>query len=220
MKGNGKSMKTKPLRILLVEDNPGDAVFLCKELSDAMDTPCQVIHVSRLSEALQELGKGKFDLILLDLGLPDSQGLETFGRLHTHSLDPPIVLLTCLDEAAVAVQAVARGAQDYLIKGRTSGPLLARSLRYAIERNRLVREQDDLILRLQAALAEVKKLSGLLPICANCKKIRNDQGYWQQIEGYIHEHSEADFTHSICPECSEELYPQLVTLNAKANNPT
>ena len=62
--------------------------------------------------------------------------------------------------------------------------------------------------RLELALSDVKKLSGLLPICAFCKKIRNDKGYWQQIELYIHEHSEADFTHGICPDCLQRLYPE------------
>jgi PAS domain S-box-containing protein len=62
--------------------------------------------------------------------------------------------------------------------------------------------------KLQDALAKVKTLSGLLPICANCKKIRDDKGYWNQIEAYIHDHSEADFSHSICPECAKKLYPE------------
>ena len=68
------------------------------------------------------------------------------------------------------------------------------------------KEREKLILKLETALAEVKKLSGLLPICAHCKKIRDDKGYWNQIEGYIQTHSEAKFSHSMCPECSDELY--------------
>jgi PAS domain S-box-containing protein len=69
-------------------------------------------------------------------------------------------------------------------------------------------EKEKLILDLQAALAKVKTLKGLLPICANCQKIRDDHGYWQRVEEYIHDHSEADFTHGICPECAKLLYPQ------------
>lgn len=68
-------------------------------------------------------------------------------------------------------------------------------------------EREQLLLELQAALAEVKTLSGLLPICASCKKIRDDQGYWHQIEVYIRDHSEADFSHGICPDCARKLYP-------------
>jgi len=73
------------------------------------------------------------------------------------------------------------------------------------------RQQDELIDRLQVALAEVKKLSGFLPICASCKKIRNDQGYWQQIEEYISSHSEAVFSHGICADCARRLYPEIFT---------
>ncbi len=72
-------------------------------------------------------------------------------------------------------------------------------------------EKDRLILDLQKALAEIKTLGGLLPICAYCKKIRDDKGYWNQIESYIKEHSEADFSHSICPDCAKKLYPDLMT---------
>jgi len=70
-------------------------------------------------------------------------------------------------------------------------------------------ERDQLISKLQQALNEVKKLGGLLPICASCKKIRDDKGYWKQIESYIREHSEAEFSHSICPDCVKKLYPEL-----------
>ena len=70
-------------------------------------------------------------------------------------------------------------------------------------------EREQLIVSLQDALSEVKRLSGLLPICANCKKIRNDQGYWQDVAVYIRDHSEAEFTHGVCPDCVDELYPEL-----------
>jgi len=70
-------------------------------------------------------------------------------------------------------------------------------------------ERESLIKKLQKTLEEVKILSGLLPICSNCKKIRDDKGYWNQIESYIRDHSEANFSHSICPECSEKLYPEI-----------
>jgi hypothetical protein len=69
-------------------------------------------------------------------------------------------------------------------------------------------EKENLIIDLQKALSEVKKLSGFLPICASCKKIRNDKGYWQQVEEYISDHSEALFSHSICPDCMRKLYPE------------
>jgi len=76
------------------------------------------------------------------------------------------------------------------------------------ERKRAEQEKEKLVIELREALSKVKKLSGLLPICSSCKKIRDDQGYWQQIEAYIGEHSEAEFSHSICPDCARKLYPE------------
>ena len=70
-------------------------------------------------------------------------------------------------------------------------------------------EKDNLIVELKAALSKVKTLSGLVPICASCKKIRDDRGYWKQIELYIRDHSEAQFSHSICPDCAKKLYPKI-----------
>lgn len=90
-------------------------------------------------------------------------------------------------------------------------------LYYAIKRYRKTQEENErLIIELQQALSEIKKLSGFLPICASCKKIRDDRGYWNQIETYIKDHSEAQFSHSICPECAEKLYPELI--RRKTNN--
>ncbi len=101
------------------------------------------------------------------------------------------------------------GAQDYLIKGEVTASLLSRAIRYAIQHKQIEGEKAQLILQLQAALSKVKLLSGLLPICSSCKKIRDDKGYWNQIESYIHEHSEAEFSHGICPECMKKLYPDV-----------
>jgi len=77
------------------------------------------------------------------------------------------------------------------------------------ERKRAEEERERLIGQLQDALAEVKTLSGLLPLCSSCKRIRDDKGYWQQIEAYIRDHSEAEFSHSVCPECAKKLYPEV-----------
>lgn len=78
------------------------------------------------------------------------------------------------------------------------------------ERKRAEQEREEVIVQLREALSQVKRLSGLLPICASCKKVRDDQGYWTQIEAYIRDHSEAEFSHGICPECAKKLYPDLV----------
>ncbi len=79
------------------------------------------------------------------------------------------------------------------------------------ERVRATEERENLIEELQTALENIKTLRGLIPICANCKKIRDDQGYWQDVAVYVSKHSEADFTHGICPDCAKKLYPQFYT---------
>jgi PAS domain S-box-containing protein len=88
-------------------------------------------------------------------------------------------------------------------------PALLYSLRDATQRTRMERERENLILELREALSTVKQLSGLLPICANCKRIRDDQGEWSNLERYISARSNAEFSHGICPTCREELYPEL-----------
>jgi len=100
----------------------------------------------------------------------------------------------------------------YFIEKRESKILSLANLaqqRKIDERKRVEEEREKLINELQEALNKVKTLSGLLPICASCKKVRDDSGYWNQIEVYIRDHSEADFSHSICPDCAKELYPDL-----------
>jgi len=77
------------------------------------------------------------------------------------------------------------------------------------KRKKAEEERKKVVFELQNALAKIKTLRGLIPICANCKKIRNDEGYWQQVEIYVKDHSEAEFTHSVCPECMKKLYPEL-----------
>jgi DNA-binding NtrC family response regulator len=149
-------------------------------------------------------------VILLDLSLPDSHGYETFTRMMAAAPDIPIVVMSGLDDETVAMQAVRAGAQDYLPKGQADGNLLARAIRYAIERKEAAAAREVLIKELRDALAKIKTLQRLLPICASCKKIRDDKGYWNQIESYISAHSETVFSHGICPECLERLYPDYV----------
>jgi signal transduction histidine kinase len=125
---------------LLVEDNPDDALLIQEMLADADGGSFEWIHAERLSEGLEELAAGSADVVLLDLSLPDSHGLDTFATAHSHAPETPIILLTGLDDEELAVQAVQLGAQDYLSKSRMEGQLLVRSLRYAIERQNLLAE--------------------------------------------------------------------------------
>jgi DNA-binding NtrC family response regulator len=196
-------MDTKPIRVLLVEDSSDDAVLIQLYLSSGMKVPHEVKHADRLSKGLELLGSDDFDVVLLDLGLPDGQGLITFEKAHAQAPDVPIIVLTGHDDDDLAVEAVQKGAQDYLVKGRVDGGLVGRSIRYAIERQKLLTQ-------IERSAKEIKTLRGFLPICAGCKKIRDDQGYWTQIETYISQHTDTEFSHGLCPECALRLYGRTI----------
>jgi DNA-binding response OmpR family regulator len=191
-------MNERPIKVLLIEDNAADAVMIREMLNSAGGTAFALESAERLSTGLERLAEGGWDAVLLDLSLPDSRGADTFFTVRERAVNVPIVLLTGLEDEVFAVGAMHKGAQDYLIKGQVDGRLVSRAIRYAVERNKLVQE-------LQAALAKVKTLSGMIPICAWCRKIRDDKGYWDQVEAYIESHSNATFTHGICPECAAKL---------------
>ncbi len=203
------------IRVLLIEDDQADAFLIQELLAESAagkkgeGVNADICRAERLADGIRQAMKGEFDIIISDLGLPDSQGLTTVKKLASVVRHIPILVMTGLDDQRLGFEAVNAGAQDYLVKGQVSGEMLVRSIRYAIERKRIENEKHEVIVELQEALAKVKLLSGFLPICCSCKKIRDDKGYWQQIESYIKEHSQAKFSHGICPECARELYPEL-----------
>lgn len=122
-----------PIRVLLVEDNQGD-VFLLRELLGDAPVRFAIESVDRLDAALDRLGAGDIDVVISDLTLPDSQGAATFRSLYAHPSHAPIIVLSGLDDEALALKTVEEGAQDYLMKGHVDQPLLVRSIRYAIKR--------------------------------------------------------------------------------------
>ena len=125
------------IRALLVEDNPLDARLIQIMLQEAGGGLFELERTERLSSGLQILAKGKIDIVLLDLSLPDSSGgLATFRKVHAQAPHMPIIVMTGLDDETIAVNAVQQGAQDYLVKGQVTGPLLVRAMRYALERKR------------------------------------------------------------------------------------
>lgn len=128
-------MNGRPIKVLLVEDNPGDALLLRETLADT-NAAIEWSHDQRLGPALIRLERERFDVVLLDLSLPDSHGIETFHKVRRQAPEAPVVMLTGLDDETTAVEAMSQGAQDYLVKGGTDGHALLRSMRYAIERTR------------------------------------------------------------------------------------
>src|ERR1700732_237905 len=135
-------MKEKALQVLVVEDNAGDARLLRQMFSKEKSGSFELTHLLRMSEAVVHLAKGGVDIILLDLGLPDGHGLDTVRRAHAVAPGVPVIVLTGLDDEALAAAAMTEGAQDYLIKGQIENRALPRALRHAIERFRMQRESE------------------------------------------------------------------------------
>ncbi len=190
-------MELKTISMLIVEDDP-DYHFLLKELLSGEET-AEILYrkefTDTFAKAAEVLAQDHFDVILLDLGLPDSQGLETVRRFIPVASDIPVIVLTGLNDEDLGLQAIHEDAQDYLVKGEISFPVLRKSINHAIERQKL--------------LKEIKVLRGIIPICSYCKKIRDDKGSWEQMEMYIRDHSEAEFSHGICPVCYEKFLKDL-----------
>ena len=129
-------MMAKTTRVLLMEDNPGDARLILEMIAEAGGDGFELEWVSQLSEGLERLSAGKVDLVLLDLGLPDSRGIDTFSRAYAHAPEVPFVLMTGLEDETLALTSIRQGAQDYLVKGETNAKLLLRAIRYATERKK------------------------------------------------------------------------------------
>ena len=199
-------MPANPYHLLLVEDNPGDARIVELLLAGLPALPITLAQAGSLHRALAHLELNPMDAVLLDLGLPDSQGLDTFRRLHEPFPRIPIVLLTGSDDEDLGLQAVQAGAQDYLVKGRIDAMILARTLRYALERQALLEA-------LKACQTEIGNLTRMLPICSYCKKVRDAEGHWEPVEACLSRLSEQGITHGVCPECSRAV------LSAQATSP-
>ncbi|HZO99881.1 MAG TPA: diguanylate cyclase response regulator [Terriglobia bacterium] len=143
-------MRNESIRVLLIEDNPGDAYLIRKALTEARNLEITLVCEDRLARGIERLASGRHDLVLLDLSLPDSQGLETFNRLCEVDDEIPIIILTGFQDERVAVRAVQGGAEDYLVKGEIGSSSLVRAIRYALERHRT-----------QGVLRAVSMLDGL-----------------------------------------------------------
>ena len=322
-------MSIGPLQFLLVEAVADDALRVQELLAHGGFGTSSCTWVRTLDEALTVLSAADFDVVFLDLLLPDATGLELLDAVSTAARSIPVIILTSTDDQETGIAAVKRGAQDYLVKDRLDAQVVGRAAAYAVERQLIstalretserVRvalraslilvfnhdmelrytwvdrrqawldsadavgrtdldmlprgeavqfmkvkqlvldtgygtrreflltvhgeqrcfdvtieplrdlrdhmvgltcaavditerkaaetEREQLIEDLQRALAEVKRLSGLLPICAGCKRVRDDTGYWNEVEQYISAHTDAEFTHSLCPDCIAKLDP-------------
>lgn len=139
------------IRVLLIENNPEDAQLIREMLAKARGARFDLECADRLSTGMKRLARGGIDVVLLDLSLPDSRGLNTFHRLYAQIPQAPIIVLSVPEDEELAVNAVRKGAQDYLVKGQVDSNLLLRAVRYAIERRRMLAELEQGVRELQAS---------------------------------------------------------------------
>ncbi|HUI09197.1 MAG TPA: response regulator [Bacteroidota bacterium] len=166
--------------------------------------------VGKASDGTQVVEKSRElapDIVLMDIEMPGLDGLQATEEIQ-RTAPRPVVLLTAHESPDLVARAGRAGAGGYLVKPTTPEEL-DRTLAIAVARFNDLMELRRLNEQLTAALASVKTLSGLLPICASCKKIRDDRGYWLAVEAYIMGHTDARFSHGCCPECRQKLYPDL-----------
>jgi DNA-binding response OmpR family regulator len=162
------------------------------------------------NDALVHMQKdGAPDLVILDWMMPGMDGIEVCRRYRAEHPNVPkyIIILTAKDSKSDTVEGLAAGANDYITKPFDNGELIARlgvGKRFVDLQKKLADRVDEL----KEALDHVKRLQGILPICMYCHKIRNDRKSWDRVEQYISQHSDAEFSHSICPECMEKYHPK------------
>lgn len=207
------------MSILIVDDSPDQQTLLRSILGKAGHDDVLSADSAKSASLLLNLGgdaaSHKIDLILMDILMPEQDGVETCRQIKrcAHLQDVPVIMVTAKNDLSNLKEAFSAGAMDYISKPVNSVELLARVSSALLLKQEMDRRKNrELELRrsneeLQKALKEVKVLRGLIPICASCKKIRNDGGFWQQLEEYLGEHSEAEFSHGLCQPCIKKLYP-------------
>jgi PleD family two-component response regulator len=193
-----------PATILIVDDQPVSLKLLLTFLERRGFT---MLVASSGEEALVLIEETRPDIILLDIMMPRLDGYETCRLLKANgaTADIPVIFVTALTNLEDKIRGFEVGGVDYVTKPFQHDEVLARISTH-LSLSRLRKELEGKNRQLQAALDEIRQLAGILPICAKCKKIRDDDGYWQQVEKFIQTHTGAEFSHGYCPDCyADEL---------------
>lgn len=201
------------IRVLTAEDD----YLVAEEISRALKIIGyeKVGEASDGAEAVEMVCRLKPDVVLMDIKMPGMDGLEASGEIQARC-PTPVIILTAFESKELLEKASKKGVAAYLTKPPQPEEI-ERAVIIALARcadlmelQRLYKKVETQKQELEKALAEIKTLQGMIPICATCKKIRNDDGFWQQVENYVMEHSQAEFTHSLCPECHKEIYGDIL----------
>ena len=221
-------MQKQVFKLLIVDDIPENI----KVLGNSLDREGYTISFATSgTQALEMVRRGRFDLILLDIMMPGMDGYHVCRELkaqHT-TVDIPVIFITAKTEKDDIVKGFEAGAVDYVTKPFNTRELLMRVKTHLDLSNarKVILDQAEALTwankrldrknqKLERAIREIETLKGLLPVCSNCKKIRleesdpKEQDAWISLESYLHEHTAAEVTHSICPHCMALLYPDLV----------
>lgn len=194
----------KAIKILVAEDDYLVSEEIIRSLRE--QGYINIIEAGDGEEAFEKACSLHPDIILMDIGMPKLDGIGATRKILEYC-PTAVIILTAFESQDAVKRAAEAGVVAYLTKPPRPGEL-ERAIAIALARHADMMELRRLNKELEQALNKVKTLSGMLPICASCKKIRDDKGYWQQIELYVREHSEAEFSHGICPECAKKLYPE------------
>ena len=194
--------------ILVVDDTPQNLQLVAGLLDGAII--CDLCFATSGAETVETLQNMTPDLILLDVNMPGMNGFDCCRTIRDNPKwqDIPVIFLTAQRESEFIVKGFEAGGNDYVVKPFESRELLAR-VQLQLE---LKQKRDELQCRnaeLEEAIGRIKTLEGIIPICMYCKKIRDDNSSWQQLEEYISEHSDALFSHGVCPECFQVQMEQI-----------
>lgn len=197
-------MSDQPIRLVVAEDD----FLVCEEIKRILrDTAYEIVgEAGNGRQAIRLVSELHPDAVLMDIRMPEMDGLTASQRI-TEECPTPIVIMTAYEAADLVEMAGKAGVAAFL----TKPPVLTeidRAITIALARHADLMELRRVNQELHTALEEIKTLRGILPLCSFCKKIRTADKTWEDVDVYIHKHTEADISHSVCPECMKQHYPE------------